>query len=60
MSPDQVREILKGASKTVKQQPTNASEEKVVELEEEDKEDKDGWQTTGAKNNRPQKTRMVI
>ena len=42
MSPDQVREILKGASKTVKQQPTNASEEKVVELEKEDKEDKDG------------------
>ena len=42
MSPDQVREILKGASKTVKQQPTKATEQKVVHLEEEDKEDKDG------------------
>ena len=34
MSPDQVRDILKGASKTVKQQPTKASEQKVVHLEE--------------------------
>ena len=40
MSPDQVREILKGAGKTVKQQPTKATEQKVVHLEEEeDKED---------------------
>ena len=34
MSPDQVRTILKGASKSVKQQPTDASEQKVVDIEE--------------------------
>lgn len=39
MSPDQVREILKGASRTVKEQPTEASDQKVVHLEEEDQED---------------------
>ena len=43
MSPDQVREILKGASKTVKEQPTEASAQKVVHLEEDDvDEDEDG------------------
>ena len=36
MSPDQVRDILKGASKTVKEQPTEASEQKVVHLEQDD------------------------
>ena len=60
MSPDQVRDILKGASKTVKKQPTKASEQKVVHLEEEEDKEDNGWQTTGAKNNPPQKTRMVI
>ena len=34
MSPDQVRTILKGASKTVKEQPTEASEQKVVDINE--------------------------
>ena len=34
MSPDQVRTILKGASKTVKEQPTEASEQKVVDIED--------------------------
>ena len=33
---DQVRDILKGASKTVKEQPTEASEQKVVHLEEDE------------------------
>ena len=32
MSPDQVRSILKGATKEVKKQPTKASEEKVVDI----------------------------
>ena len=34
MSPEQVRTILKGASKTVKEQPTEASDQKVVHLED--------------------------
>ena len=34
MSPDQVRSILKGASKTVKEQPIEASDQKVVQLED--------------------------
>ena len=32
MSPDKVAQILKGASKTVKEQPTEASEQKVVDI----------------------------
>jgi hypothetical protein len=32
MSPDQVRSILKGATKEVKKQPTKASEDKVVDI----------------------------
>ena len=32
MSPDQVRSILKGATKEVKKQPTQASEDKVVDI----------------------------
>jgi hypothetical protein len=36
MSPDQVRSILKGATKEVKKQPTKASEEKVVDITPDD------------------------
>jgi len=33
MTRDKVAQILKGASKTVKEQPTEASEQKVVDIE---------------------------
>ena len=36
MSPDQVRSILKGATKEVKKQPTKASEDKVVDITPDD------------------------
>ena len=36
MSPDQVRSILKGATKEVKKQPTKASKEKVVDITPDD------------------------
>ena len=36
MSPDQVRSILKGATKEVKKQPTQASEDKVVDITPDD------------------------
>ena len=36
MSPDQVRSILKGATKEVKKQPTTASEDKVVDITPDD------------------------
>ena len=36
MSPNEVAKILKGASKTVKEQPTEASEQKVVDVKPND------------------------
>ena len=36
MSPDKVAQILKGASKNVKEQPTEASEQKVVDVKPND------------------------
>ena len=36
MSPDQVRSILKGATKEVEKQPTKASEDKVVDITPDD------------------------